>query len=122
MERIRSGNAELDAILDGGFPANAIHIVIGSPGSGKTILAEQLAFENGTSERPALYLTTFSEPLPKFVAFLQDTNPVAFATMMQAILDGRPFAQAVESAYHLDVEALWLRFLRLPVQTTGVGR
>jgi hypothetical protein len=57
-----------------------------------------------------------------FVAFLQDTNPAAFATMMQAILDGRPFAQAVERAYHMDVETLWLSFLRLPVQTTGVTR
>ena len=55
-----------------------------------------------------------------FVAFLQDTNPVAFATMMQAILDGRPFAEAVEAGYHTDVEALWLRFVRLPGQSTGV--
>jgi hypothetical protein len=57
-----------------------------------------------------------------FVAFLQDTNPVAFAAMMQAILDGRPFAAAVASAYHMDVETLWLHFLRLPVQTTGATR
>ena len=71
-ERISSGNADLDRVLNGGFPANAIHIVMGSPGSGKTILAEQLAFENATRERPALYLTTFSEPLPKFLTFLQE--------------------------------------------------
>jgi hypothetical protein len=47
-----------------------------------------------------------------FVAFLQETNPVAFATMMRAILDGRPFAEAVETGYQADVEALWLRFVR----------
>lgn len=72
MERISSGNAQLDSILCGGFPMNAIHIVMGSPGTGKTILAEQLAFQNATSNRPALYLTTFSEPLPKFLSFLQE--------------------------------------------------
>lgn len=72
MERISTGNKQLDRILDGGFPANAIHIVMGSPGSGKTILAEQLAFTNATSQRPALYLTTVSEPLPKFLAYLQE--------------------------------------------------
>lgn len=54
-----------------------------------------------------------------FVAFLRDTNPAAFATMMQAILDGRPFAEAVETGYHTDVEALWLRFVRLPGQSTA---
>jgi hypothetical protein len=47
-----------------------------------------------------------------FVAFLRDTNPAAFDTMMREILDGRPFADAVEAGYHADVEALWLRFVR----------
>jgi hypothetical protein len=57
-----------------------------------------------------------------FVAFLQDTNPTAFAAMMQAILDGRPFAAGVDRAYDMGVEALWLRFLRLPAQSTGAAR
>jgi hypothetical protein len=47
-----------------------------------------------------------------FVTFLHDTNPVAFSTMMHAILDGQPFGEAVEAAYHTDLEVLWLRFLR----------
>jgi hypothetical protein len=54
-----------------------------------------------------------------FVAFLRDTNPAGFATMMQAILDGRPFADAVEAGYQTDVEALWLRFVRSSGQSTG---
>jgi hypothetical protein len=57
-----------------------------------------------------------------FVAFLRDTNPAGFATMMQAILDGRPFADAVEAGYQTDVEALWLRFVRLSGQSTGATR
>src|SRR4030095_9447928 len=40
---------------------------MGSPGTGKTILAEQLVFWNATVEAPALYLTTLSEPLEKFI-------------------------------------------------------
>jgi len=47
-----------------------------------------------------------------FVAFLRDTDPAAFTAMMQAILDGRPFAEAVETGYHTDLEALWLRFVK----------
>jgi hypothetical protein len=47
-----------------------------------------------------------------FVALLHDTNTAAFGAMMQAILDGRPFAEAVETGYHTGLEALWLRFAR----------
>ena len=31
-------------------------------------------------------------------------------TMMNAILDGRPFMEAVEVGYHRDVHALWQEF------------
>lgn len=72
MERVLSGNKQLDLILGGGFAASSIHVIMGTPGSGKTILAEQLAFTNATAERPALYITTLSEPLPKFLAYLDE--------------------------------------------------
>jgi circadian clock protein KaiC len=74
IPRVSSGNAQLDAILCGGFPANSINIVMGEPGSGKTILAERLIFENAKLKedpRPILYLTTLSEPLEKVVRYLQ---------------------------------------------------
>ena len=74
LPRISSGNAQLDAILCGGFPANSINIIMGEPGSGKTILAEGLIFANAKlthDPRPILYLTTLSEPLEKVVRYLQ---------------------------------------------------
>ena len=67
-EKIRTGCAGLDEVLFGGVPANTITIIMGAPGTGKTILAEQFAFANATPESPALYLTTLSEPLEKFMA------------------------------------------------------
>lgn len=70
-DRMSSGNAEADHILGGGFPANSINIIMGHPGSGKTIFAEQLIFENAASDRPILYFTTLSEPLAKVVRYLQ---------------------------------------------------
>jgi len=69
--RLRSGKARLDAILDGGIPENAITLVVGLPGSGKTILAEQYVFANATPERPALYLSTVSEPFEKLIRYGQ---------------------------------------------------
>ncbi len=49
-----------------------------------------------------------------FVTFLRDTNPVGFSRMMNAILDGRPFTDAVTSGYATDLHSLWLRFVQLP--------
>ncbi|HLN97736.1 MAG TPA: ATPase domain-containing protein [Pyrinomonadaceae bacterium] len=67
IARLTTGNSKLDEVLQGGFLVNTINVVMGAPGTGKTILAEQLVFANATSEAPALYLTTLSEPLDKFI-------------------------------------------------------
>lgn len=70
-ERLRSGRDRLDDVLGGGLPPNAINLVVGLPGSGKTILAEQFVFANATPERPALYLSTVSEPFDKLIRYGQ---------------------------------------------------
>jgi len=44
MDRVSTGNRQADLILGGGFPANSINIIMGQPGSGKTVFCEQLAF------------------------------------------------------------------------------
>jgi circadian clock protein KaiC len=71
LPRVTTGNRGADAILGGGFPANSINIIMGAPGTGKTLFAQQLALHNADPERPVLYLTTLSEPLAKVVTYLQ---------------------------------------------------
>ncbi|MFS8067100.1 MAG: ATPase domain-containing protein [Byssovorax sp.] len=71
LERISTGNKEADEILGGGFPVDSINVVMGQPGTGKTIFIEQMIFHNADGDRPILYLTTMSEPLPKVVRYLQ---------------------------------------------------
>jgi circadian clock protein KaiC len=71
---VSTGNTEADAILGGGFPANSINIIMGAPGTGKSLLAQQLALHNADAERPALYLTTLSEPLAKVITYLQEMS------------------------------------------------
>lgn len=70
-ERLRSGAAGLDEVLNGGLPANAINLILGLPGTGKTLLAQQYVFANATTERPAVYLSTVSEPYEKIVRYGQ---------------------------------------------------
>jgi len=54
--------------------ANAITLVAGAPGTGKTILAEQCLFENASPERPGLYLSTVSEPFDKLLRYGQSLD------------------------------------------------
>jgi circadian clock protein KaiC len=71
LARISTGSSQADEILFGGFPANSINIIMGQPGTGKTIFAEQMAFHNADDKRPILYLSTLSEPVSKIVKYLQ---------------------------------------------------
>src|SRR5437763_339006 len=68
--RIKTGNPQADEILGGGFPANSINVLMGPPGTGKTIFAERMLFHN-VGGRPQLYVTTLSEPLNKVVGYVQ---------------------------------------------------
>src|ERR1700704_2416592 len=70
-DRMLSGSDRLGAGLGGGLQLNGIPLLIGQPGAGKTILAQQYLFHNATPERPALYLSTVSEPLEKILRYGQ---------------------------------------------------
>jgi circadian clock protein KaiC len=70
-ERLSSGDPGLDAILGGGLPLNGINLITGLPGSGKTLLCQQLSFAGATAERPAIYLSTVSEPFEKVIRYAQ---------------------------------------------------
>lgn len=73
-DRLLSGHEPLDLVLGGGLPANAISLIMGLPGTGKTIIAQQYVFQNGLPERPAVYFSTVSEPLEKMVRFGQNLD------------------------------------------------
>lgn len=70
-DRLLSGESGLDAVLGGGLPANGINLIMGLPGTGKTILCQQFVFANADEKRPALYLSTVSEPFEKILRYGQ---------------------------------------------------
>lgn len=72
MEKLRTGIENLEVILGGGLPLYSFNVIAGSPGTGKTILAQQLMFNNATKGSKALYLTTLSEPALKVVRYQQE--------------------------------------------------
>jgi circadian clock protein KaiC len=67
-----TGVPNLDLVLGGGIRRGAIAMVIGPPGAGKTILAQQAAFAAARRGEPVLYLTGYSETHEKLVAYTAD--------------------------------------------------
>ena len=69
--KLASGHSRLDEILSGGIPKAATTLLIGVPGSGKTILAQQFAFHNARAGATVLYLSLITEPFDKIVGYGQ---------------------------------------------------
>ncbi|MGZ3684912.1 MAG: RAD55 family ATPase [Bdellovibrionota bacterium] len=70
-ERIITGVRNLDAILSGGLPRGTLTVIAGTPGSGKTILSQQIAFNNATPASPVLFFQTLSEPTAKTLRYVR---------------------------------------------------
>ena len=66
-----SGVPNLDQVLGGGIPRGALVIIVGPPGSGKTTLANQMAFAAARAGRRAVVMTALSEPTTKLIAHLR---------------------------------------------------
>ena len=69
--RVVTGVRGLDLILGGGLEPGAVVVVAGAPGTGKTILAQQICFAVGTTEHKGVYYSTVSEPDTKLVRHLE---------------------------------------------------
>jgi circadian clock protein KaiC len=66
-----TGVANLDTVLGGGLVRGALALIVGPPGSGKTTMANQLAFSTGHQGRRAVVVSAMSEPTSKLIAHLR---------------------------------------------------
>ncbi len=72
MNRILTGIDGLDEVLFGGFPELSHIILGGAPGTGKTILTQNLLFNiNKATGRNVVYFTTVTEPQIKILRYQQ---------------------------------------------------
>lgn len=92
-----TGVPDLDTVLGGGLPRGAMVIVVGPPGSGKTTLASQVAFEFARAGRRSLILTALSEPTTKLTEHLRTLSffdeclvgdQVQILSLQQLLADG----------------------------------
>ena len=83
-----TGVAGLDLVLNGGLEPGAVVVVAGAPGTGKTILAQQICFATGTAGHKCVYYTTVSEPHTKLVRHLEPFtffDPAALGSRVEHI-------------------------------------
>ena len=68
LPRVPSTIAGLDRILGGGFLRGNLYLVAGAPGSGKTILTNQLCFGQAAAGGRAVYVTVLAETHTRMLA------------------------------------------------------
>jgi circadian clock protein KaiC len=71
LERVVSGVKGLDEVLRGGFIQGGLYIVEGAPGTGKTILGNQICFNQIRSGKTVLYVTLIAETVARMLLNLR---------------------------------------------------
>ena len=108
IKSLATGVPGFDAILGGGLPEFSFNLIAGSPGSGKTTLAQQLIFANATVQRPALYFTVLGEPTLKMLRYQQEFGFYDIAKVGTAI----EYINLSEEALAVDLQPVLDRIIR----------
>ncbi len=72
QERLETGVPRLDFITKGGLLKGASYAILGPPGSGKTVLAHQIAFHHVKHGGKALYVTLLTESHARMLTNLEE--------------------------------------------------
>jgi len=70
MQRYETGIESLDALLQGGLPELAMTLVYGAPGTGKSVLAQTVAYNLAARGGRCAYFTALAEPSLKMLRAL----------------------------------------------------
>jgi len=62
MKRVSSGVPGLDELIQGGFPEGRSILLVGGPGTGKTILSTQFLYKGALKGEPGIFLTLEERP------------------------------------------------------------
>lgn len=92
-----SGVPGLDAVLGGGLHAGGFMLLIGQPGSGKTVMASQIAFHHAARGQQVIFFTVQAEPPSKLLNHLRTLRfftpavigrQLEFVSLQQAVEQG----------------------------------
>ncbi|CAN5704881.1 ATPase domain-containing protein [soil metagenome] len=71
LDRVDTGVPGFDTILNGGLIKGGVYVVEGAPGSGKTILANQICFHRASRGESTIYITLLAESHTRMIAHLR---------------------------------------------------
>ena len=71
QERITSGVEGLEDLTNGGFIKGGVYLVMGPPGSGKTILGNQVCFHHAEAGGSVVYVTLLAESHSRMIGNLR---------------------------------------------------
>lgn len=74
MERVKSGIAGLDEMLNGGFPARRHVAIYGGPGAGKTSFCFEYLYRGAKAGEPGLYIS-LEETTDDIISNMKNTFP-----------------------------------------------
>lgn len=86
LQRLPSGIPDLDTILRGGFFRGSLYIIRGAPGTGKTILANQVIFHAINQGGHAAYISLLGESNSRLFAYLSSLSFFHLAPIGDALL------------------------------------
>ena len=129
MERIKTGVAGLDNLIEGGFPKESITLVSGPPGGGKSIFCFQFLYEGIQNREKCLFMTldkkveglltqarelgfdfqpAIEQNLIKFI-FLNINKKFVYETMTNEIMSGNYNRIVLDSITPLSEMPIYMR-------------
>ncbi len=85
LERVSTGIDSLDTILHGGFFRGSLYLIIGIPGGGKTILANQIAYSTIANGGKVSYFTVLAETHSRLFSYLNQFDFFNYAAIGDTI-------------------------------------
>lgn len=98
INQLPTGVHGLDELLGGGIPEFSFNLIAGTPGCGKTTLAQQIMFNLASPQRRAIFFTVLGEPPLKMLRYQQQfdhfdmdkvNDSIKFVNLASELLDGQ---------------------------------
>ncbi|MDZ5461097.1 ATPase domain-containing protein [Azohydromonas lata] len=97
LPRVPTAIPGLDEVIGGGFLKSGVYMVQGTPGAGKTILANQISFTLAAAGKPVVYVTMLAESHARLMqhmsafSFFDESlvpEPVYYVSAFNALRNG----------------------------------
>jgi circadian clock protein KaiC len=107
MKRVPTGVAGLDEILRGGLLQGGVYIVQGAPGSGKTILGNEVCFRHAAGGGRAAYVTLLAEMHTRMLQHLRSMSFFKEALIPEALYYISAFHTLESAGLKGLIDVLW---------------